>query len=119
MATQIDNTFRSFSFASAISANTLVAVTPESNNGAQAAATASFAIGVVQEDTPAAGIGNVKLFHPTQFGIVSSGTISSGLQIFAITGGVITSAFTAGAFTIGVAINSGTTGDIIEYAPTL
>jgi hypothetical protein len=119
MATQIDNSFRSFSFASAISANTLVAVAPESNNGAVAVVTASFAIGVVQEDTAAAGIGSVKLFHPTQFGIVSPGPVTAGFQVFAATGGGITGGLTAGAITLGVAIQSGATGDIIEYAPTL
>ena len=115
MATQIDNSFRSFSFASAISANTLVRVSGD--NAAAAVVTAALAIGVVQEETPAAGIGNVKLFHPTQFGLVTVGPVTAGLPVFATTGGAISGGSVAGAVTVGVAIQDGEAGDIIEYAP--
>jgi hypothetical protein len=114
MATQIDNTFRSFSFASAISANTLVRVSGD--NAAAALVTASEAIGVVQEDVSAAGIGNVKLFSPTQFGLVSPGPVTAGLNVFATTGGVIIGTLATSALTLGVAIQNGATGDVIEYA---
>lgn len=117
MATQIDNTFRSFSFASAISANTLVRVSGD--NAAAALVTASEAIGVVQEDVSASGVGNVKLFSPTQLGIVSPGPVTAGLNVFATTGGVIVGTLVTSALTLGTAIQSGATGDVIEYAPKL
>jgi len=117
MATQIDNTFRSFSFASAISANTLVHVSGD--NAAAALVTASEAIGVVQEDVDASGVGSVKLFAPTQFGLVSPGPVTAGLNVFATTGGVIVGTLVTSALTLGFAIQSGATGDVIEYAPKL
>jgi hypothetical protein len=117
MATQIDNTYRSFSFATAISANTLVRVSGD--NAAAALVTASEAIGVVQEDVSATGIGSVKLFSPTQFGLVSPGPVTAGLNVFATTGGVIVGTLVTSALTLGTAINSGATGDVIEYAPKL
>ena len=117
MATQIDNSFRTFSFASAISANTLVAVSGA--NAAIAVVTASEAIGVVQEDTDASSVGSVKLFHPTQFGLVSPGPVTAGLNVFATTGGVIIGTLATSALTLGVALQSGATGEVIEYAPKL
>lgn len=114
MATQIDNTYRSFSFATAISANTLVRVSGD--NAAAALVTASEAIGVVQEDVSATGIGSVKLFSPTQFGLVSPGPVTAGSNVFATTGGVIIGTLATSALTLGVAIQSGATGDVIEYA---
>ena len=114
MATQIDNTFRSFSFASAISANTLVRVSGD--NAAAALVTASEAIGVVQEDVDATGVGSVKLFSPTQFGLVSPGPVTAGSNVFATTGGVIIGTLATSALTLGVAIQNGATGDVIEYA---
>ncbi len=117
MATQIDNTFRSFSFASAISANTLVYISGD--NAAATVVTASEAIGVLQDDTAASGVGSVKLFHPTQFGIVSPGPVTAGLNVFATTGGVLVGTLVTSGVTLGVAINSGATGDVIEYAVKL
>jgi hypothetical protein len=117
MATQIDNNFRSFSFASAISANTLVYVS--GNNAAAAVVTASEAIGVVQDDTAAADVGDVKLFHPTQFGIVSPGPVTAGNNIFATTGGVIVGTLVTSGVTLGVALQSGATGEVIEYVVKL
>jgi hypothetical protein len=117
MATQIDNSFRSFSFAGAVSANTLVAITGD--NAAAAVVTASESIGVLQEDVSAAGVGSVKLFHPTQFGIVSPGPVTAGLNVFATTGGVLVGSLLTSGITLGVAIQNGATGDVIEYAPKL
>jgi hypothetical protein len=117
MATQIDNSYRTFSFASAISANTLVAVSGA--NAAIAVVTAGLAVGVVQEDTDAASVGSVKLFHPTQFGLVSPGPVTAGLNVFATTGGVVIGTLVTSALTLGVALQDGATGDVIEYAPTL
>jgi hypothetical protein len=119
MATQIDNTFRTFSFASAISANTIVTAVSGGVNAAEALITGANAIGVVQEDVTASGVGSVKLFHPTQFGIVSGGPVTAGMNVFATTGGVITGSLVTAAITVGLALQSGANGDIIEYAPTL
>jgi hypothetical protein len=113
MATQIDNTFRSFTFASAISANTLVAVTGD--NAAAALVTASLAIGVVQDDVDASGVGAVKLFAPTQFGIVSPGPVTAGANVFATTGGVIVGTLLTSGITLGIAVENGATGETVEY----
>ena len=117
MATQIDNSFRTFSFASAISANTLIYVSGA--NAAAAVVTASEAIGVLQDDTEASSVGSVKLFHPTQFGLVSPGPVTAGNNVFATTGGVIVGTLVTSALTLGVALQSGATGEVIEYAPKL
>jgi hypothetical protein len=117
MATQIDNPFRTFSFASAVTANTLVAVSGA--NAAIAVVTAGNAIGVLQEDVAAAGVGSVKLFNPTQFGIVSPGPVTAGANVFATTGGVLVGTLVTSALTLGVALQDGATGDVIEYAPKL
>jgi hypothetical protein len=113
MATQIDNTFRSFTFASAISANTLVAVTGD--NAASALVTASLAIGVLQDDVDASGVGAVKLFAPTQFGIVSPGPVTAGANVFATTGGVIVGTLLTSGLTLGIAVQNGATGEVVEY----
>jgi hypothetical protein len=115
MATQNDNGIRSFAFASAITANTLVNITGA--NAAQAASTGSNAIGVVQDDVAAGNQGAVKLFFPTQFGIVSA-IVTAGNTVFAVTNGLILGTYAnASTVTIGVAINSGVAGDIVEYVP--
>ena len=113
MATQIDNTFRSFTFATAISANTLVAVTGD--NAASALVTASLAIGVLQDDVDASGVGAVKLFAPTQFGIVSPGPVTAGANVFATTGGVIVGTLLTSGLTLGIAVEDGATGEVVEY----
>jgi hypothetical protein len=113
MATQIDNTFRSFTFATAISANTLVAVTGD--NAAAALVTASLAIGVLQDDVDASGVGAVKLFAPTQFGIVSPGPVTAGANVFATTGGVIVGTLLTSGLTLGIAVQNGATGEVVEY----
>lgn len=115
MATQIDNTFRTFSFASALSGNTLVKISGD--NAAAAASPANTAVGVLQDDVAAADVGNVKLFFPTQFGIVSAGPVTAGSTVFAITNGFVAGSLITSAMTLGVAINSGVNGDVVEYSP--
>ena len=115
MATQNDNGIRSFAFASAITANTLVNISGA--NAAQAASTGSNPIGVVQNDVAAGNQGAVKLFFPTQFGILS-GIATAGNTVFAVTSGLVVGTFAnASAVTLGVAINSGVSGDVVEYVP--
>jgi hypothetical protein len=115
MATQNDNGIRSFSFASAITANTLVNISGA--NAAQAASTGANAIGVVQNDVAAGAQGAVKLFFPSQFGIVSA-IVTAGNTVYAVTSGLILGTYAnASTVTLGVAINSGVAGDIVEYVP--
>lgn len=115
MATQNDLGIRSFNFASAISANTLVSVSGD--NAAQAASTGANAIGVVQNDVAAGAQGAVKLFFPSQFGIVSA-IVTAGNTVFAVTSGLILGTYAnASTVTLGVAINSGVAGDVVEYVP--
>jgi hypothetical protein len=117
MATQNDQGIRSFSFASAVTANTLISVSGD--NAAQAASTGASAIGVLQNDVAASSIGAVKLFFPTQFGIVgTSAIVTAGNTVFAVTSGTIIGTYAnASTVTLGVAINSGVAGDIVEYVP--
>ena len=113
MAIQVDSTNKTFSFATAISAFRLVKV-----SGSQAAAVAGdqTAIGIVQEDVAAAGIGNVKLFHPTYFAAVSGAGVAAAAVVHALADGRVAS---AGGVSVGIAIEAGTTGDIIEIAVPL
>lgn len=113
MASQTDTAFRSFTFASALSGNTLVRCSGD--NAAAALVTASEVIGCLQDDVAAGGVGEVKLFKGTQFGIVSPGPVTAGNTVFATTGGVIVGTLVTSAATIGTAVNSGVTGDIIEF----
>lgn len=117
MATQNDNGFRSFNFASAVTANSLVAISGD--NAAQLATTGGSVIGVLQDDVAANGQGSVKLFFASQFGIVTSGvSVTAGNAVYAITGGGILGVYAnASTVTLGIAINSGVAGDIIEYVP--
>ena len=116
MATQNDQGIRSFSFASAVTANTLISVSGD--NAAQAASTGASAIGVLQNDVAAASVGVVKLFFPTQFGIVgTAASVTAGNAVFAVTSGTIVGTFAASVATLGVAINSGVAGDVVEYVP--
>lgn len=117
MASQIDNNFRSFSFASAISGNILVQA-DSTANAAVAAVSPGYAIGVVQTDVAAGDMGAVKLFHPTQMGVVSGGGITAGLVVKADGNGkLVASTLTAGVVTVGIALANGADGDVIEYAP--
>ena len=117
MATQNDNGFRSFSFASAVTANSLVAVSGD--NAAQIAATGASSIGVLQNDVAEGNQGSVKLFFASQFGIVTAGaTVTAGNSVYAVTGGGIVGTYAnAATVTLGVAINSGVASDVIEYVP--
>jgi len=106
---------RSFAFASAITANTLVNISGD--NAAQAASTGANAIGAVQNDVAAGQQGAVKLFFPTQFGILSA-IATAGNAVFAVTNGLVVGTYAnASTVTLGVAINSGVSGDVIEYVP--
>lgn len=111
MAVQHDSNYRSFSFASAISANRLVKV---SGDNAAAAATNGLAIGFTTQDAAANEVATVKLFHPTFFATVSGAGVAAGSTLHAIADGKVASA--GGVTGIGIAINDGTTGDIIEVA---
>jgi hypothetical protein len=117
MATQNDNGLRSFSFASAVTANSLVAISGD--NAAQLATTGGSAIGVLQDDVAANDQGSVKLFFASQFGIVTAGvSVTAGNTVYAITGGGILGVYAnASTVTLGVAINSGVAGDVVEYVP--
>lgn len=117
MATQNDNGIRSFNFASAVTANSLVSISGD--NAAQLAATGGSAIGVLQDDVAANDQGSVKLFFASQFGIVTSGvSVTAGNTVYAITGGGILGVYAnASTVTLGVAINSGVAGDVVEYVP--
>jgi ribonuclease-3 len=84
---------------------------------AQAASTGANAIGVVQNDVAAGAQGAVKLFFPSQFGIVSA-IVTAGNTVFAVTSGLILGTYAnASTVTLGVAINSGVAGDVVEYVP--
>jgi hypothetical protein len=111
MATQVDSTNRSFVATSAISAFRLVKLDTTENQ--VVAATNGAAIGFTQEDASAAGVVNVKLFHPTYFATVSGAGVAAGAVVHAIADGKVAS---AGGVSIGYAINAGTTNDIIEIA---
>lgn len=111
MATQVDNTNRSFVATSAISAFRLVKLDTTQNQ--VVAATNGAAIGFTQEDASASGVVNVKLFNPTYFATVSGAGVAAGAVVQAIADGKVAS---AGGVSIGYAINAGTTGDIIEIA---
>ena len=117
MATQNDNGFRSFNFASAVTANSLVAISGD--NAAQLAATGASSIGVLQNDVAAGNQGSVKLFFASQFGIVTAGAIvTAGNSVYAVTGGGIVGTYAnASTVTLGVAVNSGVASDVIEYVP--
>ena len=78
MSSQIDGLFRTFTFASAISAFRFVQPDTTAGQAVVAVTGATKAIGVVQQDVAAGDAGTVKLFHPTFFGTVS-GTAAAGL----------------------------------------
>lgn len=111
MATQVDNTSRSFVANAAISAFRLVRLHTTENE--VVAATNGAAIGFTQEDADAAAVVNVKLFHPTYFATVSGGAIAAGAAVHATAAGTVAS---AGGVSMGYAINAGTTSDVIEIA---
>jgi hypothetical protein len=111
MASQVDNTSRSFVANAAISAFRLVKLHTVENE--VVAATNGAAIGFTQNDAAAAGTVNVKLFHPTYFATVSGAGVAAGSAVHAIADGKVAS---AGGVSMGYAINAGTTNDVIEIA---
>jgi hypothetical protein len=111
MASQVDNTSRSFVANAAISAFRLVRLHTTENE--VVAATNGAAIGFTQNDAAAAGTVNVKLFHPTYFATVSGAGVAAGSAVHAIADGKVAS---AGGVSMGYAINAGTTNDVIEIA---
>ena len=110
MATQVDGNFRTFSFATAISAFRLVKVSGEN---AATAATNGSAIGIVQEDAAANEIATVKLFNPTYFATVSGAGVTAGAVVHAIADGKVAS---AGGVSMGYAITLGDNNEIVEIA---
>jgi hypothetical protein len=112
MASQVDSTNRSFVANAAISAFRLVKVHTVENE--VVAATNGAAIGFTQEDASAAQVVNVKMFHPTYFATVSGAGVAAGSVLHAIADGKVASA--GGVTGVGIAINAGTTNDIIEIA---
>ena len=118
MGTQVDGFFKTFTFASAISAYR--AVQPTSTAGqAQAAVTgATLAIGFTQEDVAAGDSGTVKLFHPTYFATVS-GVAAVGDSLSFDASGLVTTAST-NTISAGIALEAATeTGAVIEIAVPL
>ncbi len=112
MASQVDSNNRSFVANAAISAFRLVKVHTVENE--IVAATNGAAIGFTQEDASAAQVVNVKMFHPTYFATVSGAGVAAGSVLHAIADGKVASA--GGVTGVGIAINAGTTNDIIEIA---
>ncbi len=111
MASQVDSTNRSFVANAAISAFRLVRLHTTENE--VVAATNGAAIGFTQEDASAAGVVNVKLFHPTYMATVSGAGVAAGSAVHSVAAGTVAS---AGGVTVGFAVNAGTTNDIIEVA---
>jgi hypothetical protein len=112
MASQVDSLNRSFVANAAISAFRLVKVHTVENE--VVAATNGAAIGFTQNDASAAGMVNVKLFHPTYLATVSGAGVAAGSVLHAVAAGTVASA--GGVTGVGIAINDGTTGDVIEVA---
>jgi hypothetical protein len=118
MGTQVDGFFKTFTFASAISAYRAVQPTSTAG-GAQAAVTgATLAIGFTQEDVAAGDSGTVKLFHPTYFATVS-GTCAVGDSLSFDASGLVTT-LAANVISAGIALEAATeTGAVIEIAVPL
>jgi hypothetical protein len=112
MASQVDSLNRSFVANAAISAFRLVKVHTVENE--VVAATNGAAIGFTQNDAAATEMVNVKLFHPTYLATVSGAGVAAGSVLHAISDGKVASA--GGVTGVGIAINAGTTNDVIEVA---
>lgn len=118
MGTQVDGFFKTFTFASAISAYR--GVQPTSTAGAaQASVTgATLCIGFTQEDVAAGDAGTVKLFHPTYFATVS-GTCAVGDSLSFDASGLVTT-LAANTVSAGIALEAATAdGAVIEIAVPL
>jgi len=116
MSTQIDNNFRTFGSASAISAFRFVQPDTTTAGFVNVAVTgATKAIGVTQEDVAAGGFVSVKLFHPTYLATVS-GTAAVGNTVFFDATGLVTTA-ASNLVTAGIALEAATaTNAVIEVA---
>jgi Uncharacterized conserved protein (DUF2190) len=115
MSSQIDGNFRTFTFASAISAFRLVQPDTTAGQAVVAVTGATKAIGVVQQDVAAGDSGTVKLFHPTFFSTVS-GTCAAGDVVKFDSAGQVTT-LAANIVTAGVALEAASaTSAVIEIA---
>jgi hypothetical protein len=115
MSSQIDGNFRTFTFASAISAFRLVQPDTTAGQAVVAVTGATKAIGVVQQDVAAGDSGTVKLFHNTFFSTVS-GTCAAGDVLKFDNGGQVTS-LGANTLTAGIALEAASaTSAVIEIA---
>jgi len=115
MATQIDGLSRTFQFTNAISAFRIVQTTAVSGRAEAAVTGATLAIGITQEDVPALGYGEVKLFHPTYFATIS-GTCAVGDSLSFDASGLVTTAAT-NLVSAGIALEGASaTNAVIEIA---
>jgi hypothetical protein len=118
MSSQIDGNFRTFTFASAISAYRLVQPDTTAGQAVVAVTGATKAIGVVQQDVAAGDSGAVKLFHPTFFSTVS-GTCAAGDVVKFDSAGQVTTA-ASNLVTAGIALEAATaTSAVVEIAVPL
>jgi hypothetical protein len=116
MSTQVDNNFRTFGTANAISAYRLVQPDTTTAGFVNVAVTgATKSIGITQEDVVAGGFVSVKLFHPTFFATVSGVCAVGDVLKFDAAGQVTTLAANIG--TAGIALEAATaTSAVIEIA---
>jgi len=118
MSSQIEGNFRTFTFATAISAFRLVQANTTAGQAVVAVTGANKAIGVVQQDVAAGDAGTVKLFHPTFFCTVS-GVAAVGDVLKFDNGGQVTT-LAANIGTAGIALEAATaTSAVIEIAVPL
>ena len=116
MSTQVDNNFRTFGSASAISAFRFVQPDTTTAGFVNVAVTgATKCIGVTQEDVAAGGFVAVKLFHPTFFATVS-GVAAIGDTVKFDASGLVTTA-ASNPVTAGIALETASaTNAVIEIA---
>ena len=115
MGTQVDGFFKTFTFASAISAYRAVQPTVTAGQAQAAVTGATLAIGFTQEDVAAGDSGTVKLFHPTYFSTIS-GTCAVGDSLSFDASGLVTT-LAANTVSAGIALEAATeTGAVIEIA---
>jgi hypothetical protein len=119
MSTQVDNNFRTFGTASAISAFRIVQPDTTTAGFVNVAVTgASKSIGITQEDVAAGGFVSVKMFHPTFFATISGTCAVGDVLKFDNAGQVTTLAANIG--TAGIALEAATaTSAVIEIAVPL
>ena len=119
MSTQIDNNFRTFGTANAISAFRLVQPDTTTAGFVNVAVTgANKSIGITQEDVAAGGFVTCKLFHSTFFATISGVAAVGDVLKFDASGLVTTAASNIG--TAGIALEAATaTNAVIEIAVPL